>query len=151
MAKKKKPVKKPVKKAAQKATKKAAPKRRAAPAGGDDLLREELAAARQELKRIASEENAVRRDLEAALSNERNGNDRLRAELDAVRLDLKTALADLEIARGESQREAGHAQRLGRELTSAQEGQRLAEHAATSAREQLFELRRELERIRSTG
>jgi chromosome segregation ATPase len=143
MAIKKKP---PPKKRA--ATKKAA-KRRPSASSPDELLREELTFARQELKRVATAENVVKRELEAALSNERNANDRLRAELDAVRLDLKTALADLEIARREMHRETARALALGREMAAAQEAQRLAEHAATSTREQLYELRREAERLRA--
>jgi hypothetical protein len=127
-----------------------APKKKVA-LSGDELLIEELAAARNELKRVAHEENAVRRELEASLSNERNAGDRLRAELEAVRLDLKTALADLEIARAEAQRESTRSQVLARELAASLEGQRLAEHAATGTREELFELRRELERLRGGG
>ena len=123
--------------------------RRTVRLSGDELLIEELGAARQELKRIARDENAIRRELEAALPNESNGADRLRAELEAVRLDLKTALADLEIGRAEAQRESARAQALSRELAAALEAQRLAEHAATSTREQLYELRRETDRLRA--
>ena len=138
---------KPRKGSRKPAKKKAAPKRarrvaKITPA--DELLREELVAARGELKRVALEENVVRRELEAALSNERNANARLREELDAVRLDLKTALADLEIARTEAQRESTRALSMGRELAAALEGQRLAEHAVTTTRERLFALQREL-------
>ena len=156
MAKKTPPPKKKKPQPAAKKKPQPAPKTRKAPRrkvtlSGDELLIEELAAARTELKRVAQEENDVRRELEASLSNERNGGDRLRAELDAVRLDLKTALADLEIARAEAQREGTRAQTLARELSGALEGQRLAEHAANSTREELFALRRELERLRGTG
>jgi hypothetical protein len=144
------PRKSPRKTQAPKPRKTQAPKKKVA-LSGDELLIEELAAARNELKRVAHEENAVRREVEASLSNERNASDRLRAELEAVRLDLKTALADLEIARAEAQRESSRSQVLARELAAALEGQRLAEHAATSTREELFELRRELERLRAGG
>ncbi len=115
---------------------------------GDQLLREELTAARHELKSLAHADNILRRELEATLSNERNATDRLRAELGAVRLDLKTALAELEIARADAQRESARALAQGREMTAAMEAQRLAEHASTSTREQLYELRRENDRLR---
>jgi chromosome segregation ATPase len=147
MAKTKKPARS---KSDKKKKKKPAPARRARrPPSGDELLIEELGAARQELKRLAREENAVRRELEATLSNERNAGDRLRGELEAVRLDLKTALADLEISRSESQREGARAQALARELSSALEAQRMAEHAANSTREQLYQLKRETDRLRA--
>jgi hypothetical protein len=150
MAKAKKPNRKPAPKARKKPT--AKPKRpikKTVTLSGDELLIEELGAARQELRRIASEENQIRRELEAALSNERNATERMRQELEAVRLDLKTALADLEISRNEAQREGTRAQTLTRELAASRETQRLAEHAANTTREELFELRRELERLRT--
>jgi hypothetical protein len=132
------------------AKKKPAPKRaKRVTLSGDELLIEELGFARQELKRVANESSAARRELEASLSTERNASERMFSELEAVRIDLKTALADLEIARTEAQREGARAQGFQRELAASLEGQRLAEHAATATREQLYELRREYDRLRA--
>jgi chromosome segregation ATPase len=123
-------------------------KAKSSPRAHGELLSEELEAARAELKRLARDENVVRRDLEAALSNERNANDRLRTELAALRIDLKTALADLEIAHAEGQRIDGKAHAAARDLVQANEAQRMAEHAAAAAREQVFELKNENEKLR---
>lgn len=147
MATKKPAPKKAKKKAAPPKKTKAKPKRKVE-LKGDELLIEELGAARLELKRVATQESYARKQVEADLATERAAVERLSQELKAVRLDLKMALADLEIARAEAQREGSRAATLARELNGALEGQRLAEHAATQTREELFELRRELERLR---
>jgi chromosome segregation ATPase len=162
-----KPAKKPVRKAAPKAAKKPLPKkpaRKAARAAGkpaarrppaaapsvpgDEALREELAAARQELARLALEENVVKRNLEAQFSDEKSANERLRAELEAVRLDLKTALADLEIARSDKQRSDSKALAAARDLVAAHEAQRRAEHAGDEARAKLYALESDNEKLR---
>src|SRR5579859_342286 len=121
--------KKPAKKKPAPKTKKSPPKKTKVALSGDELLIEELGAARLELKRVATQEGYARRQLEADLESERAAGERVRQELEAVRLDLKMALADLEIARAESQREGARAQTLARELNGALEAQRAAEHA----------------------
>jgi chromosome segregation ATPase len=135
------------------AKKKPAPKAKKAPKpkvalAGDELLIEELGEARLELKRVATQESYARKQIEADLESERAAAERLRQELEAVRLDLKTALADLEIARAEAQREGSRAKTAARELTAALDGQRAAEHALNSARDELFELRRDLDMLK---
>lgn len=146
----KKAAKKPVKKPARKP--KAAPRKRPAERiSPDDVatLREELVEARAELARIASEENTARRVLEAKISAAESLEARLRAELEAVRVDLRTALADLEIARADSQRAEAKVEQARRDLAELRESEKISAHAADAAREQLVELRQEVERLRA--
>jgi chromosome segregation ATPase len=111
-------------------------------------LEEELAEARAQLARIASEENSARRDLETQVSIARSVEERLTRELEALRVDLRTALADLEIARADHQRAETKLLDALRTLAEVRESERLATHASADARERLVDLGREIDRLR---
>jgi hypothetical protein len=90
--------------------------------GDEDRLREameELSEARVELSRLGHAMTAAHRQIEDNRLSSASAREHLRSELVAVRTDLKTALAELEIARANSERIAGHAQRRIHELEEA--------------------------------
>ena len=130
---------------------KVAPKRsRASSTSADAIatLREELDEARAELARVASDENVARRDLEARVSSAHSVELRLRQELEALHVDLRTALADLEIVRADRMRAEHKIEAAARDSADARESERLATHASDHARDQMLELRDELDKLR---
>jgi hypothetical protein len=111
-------------------------------------LREELAEARAELARIASEENVCRRDLEAQVSVAQSVEERTKDELEAMRTELRTALADLEIAHAGEARYESRLLLLAREVGELKEAERRAAHASVDASERLLGLQAENEALR---
>jgi chromosome segregation ATPase len=109
---------------------------------------EELDAARGELQRLSGNLMVARRQLEAGRSTAQSAEQRLRDELDAIRIDLKVALADLEIAKTEAARLTRLCEEACLREEEARKAAARAERAADRNRDELLDLKREVEHLR---